>query len=82
MSACHFSFGVPDMCNKQVLGGQMLSNFSFCAGMYTYLKWLLVTDNLICYWLTEEYDSDEEESGDEEKKEVSAKMAIKRTRVR
>lgn len=41
-----------------------------------------IYSNLSCYWLPEQYDSDEEESGDKEKNKVSTKMATKKTRVR
>jgi len=37
---------------------------------------------LNCYSLTEEYDSDEGDSGDGEKQKVNAKIAMKKTRVR
>lgn len=42
----------------------------------------VIYNYLNCYWLTEEYDSDEGDSGDGDKQKVSAKMVIKKTRVR
>lgn len=43
---------------------------------------MIVIYNFSCHWLTEEYDSDERDSGDEEKQKVSAKRAITKTRIR